>query len=81
MHITTHFVKEGDSLANKKNTELFTLIDDLHENFVQIEHNAVGRTKTGNRPTGRLNHIESHARNIEQIAVKIQQQVQEMRRM
>lgn len=65
-------------MANRKNTELFSLLDDLHENFVQIEHFAVGRTKAGNRPAGRLKHIETHARNIEQIAVKIQLQVQAM---
>ena len=67
-------------MANKKNTDLFTLLDDLHENYVQIEHFAVGRTKTGNRPAGRLDNIEKHAKAIEKIAVRLQQQVQEMRR-
>ncbi|WP_059048701.1 hypothetical protein [Paenibacillus senegalimassiliensis] len=65
-------------MANQKNKELFSLLDDLHENYVQIEHYAVGRTKAGNRPSGRLRHIETHASNIEQIAAKIQQQVQAM---
>lgn len=67
-------------MASKKNEELFTLLDDLHENYVQIEHFAVGRTKSGNRPAARLTHIESHAINIEQIAKKIQEQVQGMRK-
>lgn len=55
-------------------------MDDLDEHSERLAHYAIQRTKSGNRLSGRLKHIEEHAAEIENIAKKIQQHAQNMRR-
>ncbi|APC50374.1 hypothetical protein BME96_19010 (plasmid) [Virgibacillus halodenitrificans] len=62
-------------MANKKNRELFSLIDELHEHKEELEYHAIGR-----RRSDRLNKIEENATKIEKIAIEIQKQVSTMRR-
>lgn len=55
-------------------------MDDLDEHKERLEHYALQRTKSGNRISGRLKHVEEHAIEIENIAKKIQQHIQNMMR-
>lgn len=59
---------------NKKNTQLFDLMEDLHNHKEELDYRTI-RNKSN-----RLTHIEHNARQIEQIAIKIQEQIKTMRR-
>lgn len=67
-------------MANQKNKELYALIDDLHDHKEKLDHYAIHRTRSGNRIPNRLKLMEEQAAKIEKIALKIQHQIQSMRR-
>lgn len=67
-------------MANQKNIKLFELMDALAQHKESIDHYAINRNRSGKRPTNRLESIEKHAAEIEQVAKKIQAHVQTMRR-
>ncbi|ASA20923.1 hypothetical protein [Paenibacillus donghaensis] len=67
-------------MANRKYTQLFELMDALHDHKENIDYYAIQRTESGNRLPNRLSEIEKSAAEIEEIAKKIQLLVKSMRR-
>lgn len=59
---------------NKKNTQLFELMDKLNECNEEINYHAI------RRKTNRLNHIEKNAIEIEKLAREIHEIVKTMRK-
>ncbi|WP_336761360.1 hypothetical protein [Paenibacillus sp. USHLN196] len=67
-------------MVNQKTKELYALMDDLHDHKEKLDHYAIHRNRSGNRVSNRLKLMEEQAVEIEKIALKIQHQIQSMRR-
>ncbi|PJN92055.1 hypothetical protein [Bacillus sp. mrc49] len=60
--------------AKQKSKQLFDLMDKLHECKEDMEYQVV------HVRSNRLNHVEKNAKEIEKIAIELQELVKEMRR-
>lgn len=67
-------------IVSKKNKELFSLMDKLHEHKEQLDYYAIKRTSTGRRIPNRLDHLEKHALEINLVSNEIISHVRSMRR-